>query len=305
MNETDGTPTNVSLRRLEANRRNAGKSTGPKTAKGKAISRMNGLKHCILSKEVVVRGLQIQEPGGAFKELRERLWEELAPVGAVEEMLVDRIVTAHWRIRRALMAESGEIALSVDGGHWERVNSEPSAFMAFFNELREPTAEMEKSTSGLAYLMHVLEHIREEVTREGELTEGMVGRIRGRFAGRENALTNQLAHLRERLIKNPEGLSAEALKEEQRRVVLGWIEGKLNLYRALSKRCEEREEKEEAARQAAEILPKSDVLDKILRYETTLERQLYRAMNQLERLQRRRNGEQVPPPITMDVSGRL
>jgi hypothetical protein len=55
--------------------------------------------------------------------------------------------------------------------------------------------------------------------------------------------------------------------------------------------------------------PTSDVgavvLDKILRYEATVERQLYRAMNQLERLQRRRNGEQVPPPLTMDVSRRM
>ena len=67
----------------------------------------------------------------------------------------------------------------------------------------------------------------------------------------------------------------------------------------------DREEKEEAARQAAEVLPEPAVLDKILKYEGTLERQLYRAMNQLERVQRRRHGEAVPPPITMDVSGRL
>jgi hypothetical protein len=31
--------------RLEANRRNAQKSTGPRTARGKAQSRMSGLKH--------------------------------------------------------------------------------------------------------------------------------------------------------------------------------------------------------------------------------------------------------------------
>ena len=70
----------------------------------------------------------------------------------------------------------------------------------------------------------------------------------------------------------------------------------------LMPQCEEREDKEEDARQAAEVLPSPEALDKILRYEGTMERQLYRAMNQLERLQRRRNGESVPPPITMDVS---
>jgi hypothetical protein len=45
-------------------------------------------------------------------------------------------------------------------------------------------------------------------------------------------------------------------------------------------------------------------LDKIMRYETTLERQLYRAMDQLERLQRRREGEEVPPPVNVELSQR-
>jgi hypothetical protein len=52
------------------------------------------------------------------------------------------------------------------------------------------------------------------------------------------------------------------------------------------------------------VLPSPEVLDKIQRYETKLERQLYRAMNQLERLQRMRRGEVVPPPPTMEVSER-
>jgi hypothetical protein len=48
------------------------------------------------------------------------------------------------------------------------------------------------------------------------------------------------------------------------------------------------------------------VLDKIMRYETKLERQLHRAMNQLEWLQqRRRVGEAVPPPLALEVSERL
>jgi hypothetical protein len=43
-------------------------------------------------------------------------------------------------------------------------------------------------------------------------------------------------------------------------------------------------------------------VDKILRYETALERQLFRAMTELERLQRRRLGENAPPPVTAEVS---
>ena len=41
-------------------------------------------------------------------------------------------------------------------------------------------------------------------------------------------------------------------------------------------------------------------LDKIIRYEAALDRQLYKAINQLERLQRRRKGEDLPAPIVLD-----
>jgi len=69
-------------------------------------------------------------------------------------------------------------------------------------------------------------------------------------------------------------------------------------------RCEKREAAEEEARQAAAVLPSPEVLDKIMRYETTLQRQMYRAMSQLERLQRMRQGEAVPAPMMMEMSER-
>ena len=72
----------------------------------------------------------------------------------------------------------------------------------------------------------------------------------------------------------------------------------------LQEQCQKREAAEEQARQAAAVLPSMDVLEKILRYETKLERQMYRAMSQLERVQRMRRGEAVPAPMTLEVSER-
>jgi CRISPR/Cas system-associated endonuclease Cas1 len=42
-------------------------------------------------------------------------------------------------------------------------------------------------------------------------------------------------------------------------------------------------------------LPSADATDKLLRYEAHFDRQFYRAMDELERLQRRRKGENIPP----------
>lgn len=49
-------------------------------------------------------------------------------------------------------------------------------------------------------------------------------------------------------------------------------------------------------------LPLSDDLDRLLRYETSVHRQLVFAVNQLERLQRARKGEHIPAPVTVQIS---
>lgn len=339
-------PYTASAKSVAANQGNAGKATGPRTVVGKAASRLNAITHGILSTEVVVRGLRIQERADEFRHLRERCWKSLAPVGPMEEMLVDRIVTAQWRLRRVLMAETGEIVLSVDGGlrHAERAPL-PLPLGMFKSELRDPVDEMEKSAHGLDYLRAVLQVTRTDVENEGGLTPGVYEQLLRRFIDEPNSLTRDFLRLRERF-KESESVFAEAmanrsvvasepaeksadastaeqsttadapadgmadedemtleeLRENQRGMVLEFIKQKLAGYEALSVQIAEREDKEETARQAANVLPSAPVLEKILRYESALERQLYRAMNQLERLQRRREGEDVPPPVTMQLA---
>jgi hypothetical protein len=51
-------------------------------------------------------------------------------------------------------------------------------------------------------------------------------------------------------------------------------------------------------------LPPADATDKLLRYESHLDRQLYRAMDQLERQQRQRRGETEPPPLSIHLGGK-
>ena len=98
-----------------------------------------------------------------------------------------------------------------------------------------------------------------------------------------------------------EGLSPEELKLMHQTAVERYVEATLNWQADLDVEHKERDDKVETAGQAADVLPSAEVLDKILRYETALDRQLYRAMNQLERLQRRREGEKVGAPLMMDV----
>lgn len=93
----------TSDKQIQANRRNALKSTGPKTPEGKDAVRLNANKHGLRSQEVLLP----QEDEEALRELDENLRAELQPVGELENLLVDNIVADHWRVRRLRRVEAG------------------------------------------------------------------------------------------------------------------------------------------------------------------------------------------------------
>jgi hypothetical protein len=86
----------TSERQILANRRNATKSTGPRTAEGKAVVAQNATRHGLLSTRLLIEGEEEAELFG----LADRLRAELRPVGELEELLFARIVTSCWRLRR-------------------------------------------------------------------------------------------------------------------------------------------------------------------------------------------------------------
>src|SRR5215211_1634018 len=96
----------TSEKQSQANRRNALKSTGPKTPEGKAAVRHNALRHGLLSRDVLLPG----EDEDALRELGERLWNELQPVGALESLLVIRVISSTWRLQRLGRVEAGIFA---------------------------------------------------------------------------------------------------------------------------------------------------------------------------------------------------
>jgi hypothetical protein len=101
----------VSLR-AAASRRNGAKSRGPKTAEGKARSAQNALKHGFRAqKHLVLPG----EDAAAFQALEAALLADLAPDGALQGVLAQRIVSAAWRLQRAEQIEAELFAREMHG----------------------------------------------------------------------------------------------------------------------------------------------------------------------------------------------
>ena len=82
---------------INANRQNAKKSSGPRTARGKEVVSQNAVKHGLCAKKNVIRTESQEE----FDLFQNEMIEDLAPAGGMELMLAKRIVSLAWRLRRA------------------------------------------------------------------------------------------------------------------------------------------------------------------------------------------------------------
>lgn len=104
-------------KRLAANRRNALKSTGPKTEYGKVVARKNATKFGLFSRDVVLPDESAQE----YETVARRVIGDLQPAGAIEQALAETIAAMLWRLRRVYTIEAGVIQMyrvydGVDGG---------------------------------------------------------------------------------------------------------------------------------------------------------------------------------------------
>ena len=108
----------TSYRQIEANRRNALKSTGPKSEEGKQASRCNALRHG-LTAETVIGSLEDAEDYKAFEAA---ITADYDAQSAVERELVLQLASILWRLRRATTMETGLFEIQADHLHSYREN---------------------------------------------------------------------------------------------------------------------------------------------------------------------------------------
>jgi len=114
----------TSVSKIEANRNNAQKSTGPEDT---STTRLNALKHGLLSKEVCFSGEDQQE----FENFRVEFLEDLMPQGELEAILADRVITSAWRLKRAIKFEKSRIELTYKSlrSRWDEDNAWTGIFL--------------------------------------------------------------------------------------------------------------------------------------------------------------------------------
>jgi len=114
-----------SLKQIEANQRNALKSTGPTTPQGKDRSRRNAIRHG-LTAETVIAALEDAEDYQAFEAA---VTADYDAESAVERELVLRLASVLWRLRRASGIESALFESVIAEPDNRKHNNSPSSLV--------------------------------------------------------------------------------------------------------------------------------------------------------------------------------
>jgi hypothetical protein len=318
---------------IEANRRNGSLSTGPTTAEGKTVAARNATRHGLRSAAAVLPG----EDPAEWEAHQAGILQSLAPVGALEENLAQRVALSLWRLRRAAAYET---AVTVAG-----LEEVP-------DELRQPALVGRSDHEKLEKTLKDLEDKRKTV-RVWEGTLHLLERLPGlpdpepvdpdEVWGAFQDLLDQLPEQAEAVEVEGAafltGLGIPRDEQDQAYQWGGWTAGLAKkglariaqaarlaperlLARAVRTRQETQEENRAKAKQlereAKELrrrlreregrlrqrrmLPDGNTLERLTRYEAHLQRQMLQALHELQRLQAARSGEGVPPPAALDVT---
>ncbi len=282
----------ISEKQLLANRKNALNSTGPKTASGKLISSKNALTHGLRSHRVIIEGESRQE----YDDFRDQLIGYLSPDGPLEMLLVDRIAAGSWRLRRTGHIESQIFEQMRDSLSAESEQDQD----AFFVETPMKDAP-DINGSQPVNIVDAISDMKNElqdrpkffsVLSELEDTFRTIAQHSDRV--HIPSLRQYLQDLRQLFRSSPRFAEKHTADlDDAINELLGY---EMDIKRQL---------RPSLGQALSFDLKGPDVLTKFSRYESHIQRGLFKAIHEFHRLQASRQGLQtvVPVAIDVDISG--
>lgn len=282
-----------SEKQLLANQQNAQLSTGPKTAKGKAIIATNAIKHGVFTKDLIITSVLGKESEEEYLEMLNNLTVCLTPQDQMESLLVEKIAIDFWRLRRIIRFEAGSI-----GKYLETI------FNEFYSYSRKNNAEIDLEIQGkkeyIDWIAIYLEHLKKEEvsfdqpTWEGEDAESD---ILEDFCLIVRALDNLTYEEKEKLLYDGsnfgklKSILAQEGYSSKKDISAKLIEIYTQQQKRLKGEIEELEQKRLANVEADKLntmlgmVPLEDSTDKILKYERSIQKSIFQNLFLLKKLQ--------------------
>ena len=280
--------------------------TGPRTQRGKMKSRYNALKHGIFA-NVVLRGSALREKKADYDNLLESFRESLQPEGGLEEFLVEKLAQIAWRKARAIRAEAGMIMKQTEFLRQDREAGLKRGSEGAMLQLARFGGIVRKRNNPymLAKALELLDALRglirhrgfdlEEDTRLLQVLYGEFGETEELHLAYSDFSGRALAALKQ---SPPD----EGAVEDCKQCFFREIEGEKEKLIGTLADLEAREEKELPLLEESLAIPEEKELERLLRYEARLDGTFDRTLQQLERLQRMRLGQPMPPTVKVDVT---
>jgi hypothetical protein len=290
----------------EASSAGAVKSGGPNTNRGKARSRRNAVKHGIFAKVVLLE----HEPSAQFDDLLKGFREDFRPEGTVEEVLVEKLASLTWRYRRMLVAERAEIRAEQEhssrAADREKQHREEVIMLYTSPKEFEPgLVEMRENPIILKRCIDLLKTLRIFIGARG-FNPSMDDKIIRMVFGDKPMCSFRMMYC---LYDDPMLMAKkEELKEydlpleERQKKFLEYLSGTIEDFEHYANIKKDMLAQLERLESSSGEVPETPRLDRLLKYSTSLERDFERTLNQLERLQRIRRGQPVPPTLNVTLS---
>lgn len=256
-----------------ANKANAKKSTGPKTAAGKAAVAGNAISHGILSRRLILE----DESHDDFQALQDDLRQALRPMGALELVLVEKVAVAIWKQKRLVAAEAAMIELSRNTRQQVvRDEIKEAAGLSYTDaditegDLEPLTADEREQWKWCLDALEQSELVSDDVVKNGDM-----------------AALAEVSPLIYKQLKDEAGAQSpdDYLKTEYPDGLVEWFSDLQSYCRQTMRRLHHRPLVQSIAKQ---VQAKKSALignEVLMRYQVSLDGELYRAMEALRRQQ--------------------
>ena len=283
-----------------------GKSTdrpsrgGPKTEPGKRRSSANALRHGVLSVRPVVTGM---EDAQLWEDHRASIFSSTSPVNELEAALTERIAIQLWRLGRVVRYETSAIQSNQSLAKLGLLPAERPGFSS--TDLEEATASVEHAEAVVGLVRHFDKLGDDEAMERNAAVAFLWLAYKAAFVHRDvevsvPGIPDEDDEF-DAFDRWTPGLLRRACAAYSAKVGISPESLSNRMTERASEDCARARATVQSAKRAKEqallenTLPPQDVLDKVIRYETTLERSLIRTLHELQRLQGSRAGLCGPP----------
>jgi hypothetical protein len=237
------------------------------------------------------------ESGEEFSKLHQALRRDLWPRGTLEEMLVESVASCIWRKKRLLRFERGKTEQAQIRARLEFFESKHRGW-EFKREMEGDDLSMRdcmRYPEGIDHVIRLLDRMQAEIESKGHLSQEVMTQVWQTWCRDESAAPRVgfWVYFFNSQLSGEHPMEEELDEQRCRKGLLGILDAERERLEAVRELVIEELEARAEAHIDSLSIPNTDTIKRMEEYRTSVDREMYLALDQFERLQRARLGDVV------------